>query len=238
MRRSGENTEAIGGLGGRVTLSFLRHLDPEESLGEILFGLIMVLTFTLGAGIAVRTGEGAGTARELLYAAIGCNIAWGIIDGALYVMGNIFERSRRIRLIRAIRSAPDEAAALAAIRSELEPDLESIAGAEDRDRLYRGVLASAVRSEPIRARVTRDDLLGAVAVFLLVFATALPAAAPFVLIGDPWLALRLSNALLVGLLFIVGHRWARYTNANPWLAGLGVMMLGVALVAVAIPLGG
>ncbi len=219
-------------------MRFLRHLDPADTLEEILFGLIMVLTFTLGAGIAVRAGEETDGARELLYAAIGCNLAWGVIDAAFYVMGNVFVRSRRIRLVRAVKAAPDAAAALAAIRSELEPDLASIAPEEDRDRLYRGIHALAARTEPARVRVTRDDLLGAVAVFFLVFATALPAAVPFLLIGEPWLALRLSNLLLIGLLFIVGYRWAGHTNANPWLAGLGVMMLGVVLVAVAIPLGG
>jgi VIT1/CCC1 family predicted Fe2+/Mn2+ transporter len=223
---------------GRRDLRFLRSLDPAESLGEILFGLIMVLTFTLGAGIAVRTGEGEGSAGELLYAAIGCNIAWGIIDAALYVMGNMFIRSRRSRLIRAMKAAPDQAAALAAIRSELEPGLESISQEEDRDRLYRSIQALIARSEPARTRLTRDDLIGAVAVFILVFATALPAAAPFLVIGDPWLALRLSNLILIALLFIAGYRWAGYTNANPWLAGLGVMILGVSMVAIAIPLGG
>jgi VIT1/CCC1 family predicted Fe2+/Mn2+ transporter len=221
-----------------VTLRFLRHLDPAESLGEILFGLIMVLTFTLGAGIAVRAGEGTDGARELLYAAIGCNTAWGIIDAVLYVMGNMFMRSRRSRLIRAIKAAPDESTALAAVRSELEAGLESITSEEDRERLFRSIQALIARAAPAPTRVTRDDLFGATAVFLLVFATALPAAVPFLVVDDAWLALRLSNLLLVGLLFIVGHRWARYTNANPWLAGFGVMMLGVVLVAIAIPLGG
>jgi VIT1/CCC1 family predicted Fe2+/Mn2+ transporter len=221
-----------------MPLPFLRHLDPGESLGEILFGLIMVLTFTLGAGIAVRAGEGAGDARELLYAAIGCNIAWGIIDAVLYVMGQVFARSRRVRLLRAINAASDETAALAAIRAELEPGLESITQKEDRDQLYRSVHVLVTRSESPKARVTRDDLMGAVAVFSLVVMTALPAAAPFLLIDDPWLALRLSNLLLTILLFIVGYRWARHTNANPWLAGLAVTALGVVLVAIAIPLGG
>jgi len=221
-----------------MCLPFLRHLDPGESLGEILFGLIMVLTFTLGASIAIRVGEGAGDARELLYAAIGCNIAWGVIDAVLYVMGQVFARSRRVRLIRAIRAAPNEVAALTAIRNEMGPDLESITQEEDRDRLYRSIYASVARSEPPKTRVTRDDLMGAITVFLLVFMTALPGAAPFLFIDDAWLALRLSNLLLTILLFLVGYRWAHHTEANPWLAGLAVTALGVVLVALAIPLGG
>ena len=35
-----------------------RYLDPASSLGEIMFGLIMTLTFTLGAGIIIED-EGA-----------------------------------------------------------------------------------------------------------------------------------------------------------------------------------
>ena len=68
-----------------------RYLDPSTSLAEILFGLIMTLTFTLGAGLLIED-EGHAGARELLIAVIGCNVAWGIIDGALYLVGQLFDR--------------------------------------------------------------------------------------------------------------------------------------------------
>lgn len=211
---------------------FSRHLDPAESLGEILFGLIMVLTFTLGASVA------GGWERGLILAAVGCNVAWGIIDGALFLMSRLFERSRKGRLIRAIRQAPDAAAAVAAIRREMEPGLESVTEPADREHLYRSVHALIARGTPAPVRLRRDDWLGALAVFLLVTATALPAAAPFAVVPDPHRALRVSNWLLVVLLFFVGRRWARHTDANPWVAGLASMGLGVVLVTVAIALGG
>ena len=48
------------------------HLSPGgERLRELLFGLIMTLTFTLGASIAVGDSEGAST--SLLYATLGCS---------------------------------------------------------------------------------------------------------------------------------------------------------------------
>jgi VIT1/CCC1 family predicted Fe2+/Mn2+ transporter len=50
--------------------------------------------------------------------------------------------------------------------------------------------------------------------------------------------LRSSNLLVVGLLFVVGYYWAKYIDARPWAAGLGLTGLGLALVAVAILLGG
>jgi hypothetical protein len=89
-----------------------------------------------------------------------------------------------------------------------------------------------------RNRVTAADLWAALAVFWLVFLTALPAALPFLVIRDPQLAMRSSNAILVGLLFYVGWRWAGYTGAGRWRTGLFMALLGVALVLVAIALGG
>ena len=70
-----------------------RHLDPASRMGEILFGLIMVLSITLTAGLNVADGK-AGV-RQLLIAALGCNLAWGFIDGIMYVMNCMAERSVR-----------------------------------------------------------------------------------------------------------------------------------------------
>ena len=80
-----------------------KYLDPGTSMGEVLFGLIMTLTFTLGAGLIIEE-EGSEGARQLLIATIGCNIAWGIIDGALYLAGQLFGRGRLRRLAQ--QSAP------------------------------------------------------------------------------------------------------------------------------------
>jgi hypothetical protein len=59
-----------------------QHLDPASRLGEILFGLIMVLAVTLTTGL--RGAEGKAGVRQLLLAAIGSNVAWGIIDAVMY----------------------------------------------------------------------------------------------------------------------------------------------------------
>src|SRR4051794_34344318 len=91
---------------GRLTVSFVGRLDPDESFGEILAGLIMVLTFTLAAGVMSRDGEDG--AHTVLFAAIGCNLAWGIIDAVFYIMTNAFVRRRRARLFRAVSAAANE----------------------------------------------------------------------------------------------------------------------------------
>jgi len=72
----------------------------------------------------------------------------------------------------------------------------------------------------------------------MVIATTFPAALPFLFIDQPWRALRVSNLLLVVLLFFVGAEWGRYGHTNRWLSGLAFLVIGLALVAIAIALGG
>ena len=74
-----------------------KFIDPGSYMGEVLFGLIMTLTFTLGASLVIQE-EGREGARAMLIGIVGCNIAWGIIDGVLYVLGILFERGRMRRV--------------------------------------------------------------------------------------------------------------------------------------------
>ena len=222
---------------GTFKQSFVdKYLDPGDSLGEILFGLIMVLTFTLGAGLTVSEGHEA--TRTLLIAALGCNVAWGIIDGLMYVMSCMFERSRTERFQRMVKRTPDEEHAIALFRRELDPKLETVTSEEARARLYADMVATVKRAGPSTTKITKEDLYGGIASFALVFLTTIPAVLPFLFIDDLHRALRTSNFLLIGLLFLTGWRWARETTANPWIVGTTVMAFGTLLVVVAIALGG
>lgn len=213
-----------------------RYLDPGDSLSEILFGLIMTLTFTLGAGIFVR--EDPDAARELLIATVGCNVAWGIIDALMYLAGQRFERGRRARLVDAIRAEASEEKAARRVAGEFDELLERVTEESDRASLCRKIVRSVREGEPPSSRLTRGDVYGAVASFFLVFFSSIPAALPFFFLDEPWTALRFSNAILIGLLFVVGYRWARHTDLPPMRVGFGLMVRGLALVLIAIALGG
>ena len=154
-------------------------------------------------------------------------------------MGNAFVRSRN-RQPRARRSssAPDDAAALALVRDALEPTVGPHGRREDREQFYRSLHGIVAHDEPAAALVNADDLHGAVAVFVLVVASALPSAVPFFLIDDPQLALRVANTVQVAMLFVVGFYWARSIGANGWRTGLVMMLAGVLLVGIAVVLGG
>lgn len=214
-----------------------RYLDPGSRMGEILFGLIMTLTFTLGAGLVMEE-EGRAGAREMLIAILGCNLAWGVIDGIFYVLGQMFERGRMLRLRLKVREtgSPDDARALVA--SELDDLLSRVTEDGQRRSLY-DTIVQRLRSEPIPLNhVRKEDVLGGLVAGLLVFACSFPAVLPFFFIDEPRLALRVSNGLLLLLLFYVGYRFAGDTMAKPWLTGVVFLLVGIVLVAATIALGG
>lgn len=221
----------------RMIRSLFDTLDPGDALGEVLFGLIMALTWTVGSRLVMQE-EGLDV-RGLVISTIGCNVAWGIIDGVLVVLGTTFLRSRRLNLFRQIRTARDDTTAIALIRKEFPMEETALSvGSADAEALYRSLLALAARSEPVKASLTRADLMAAIAVFVLVSATAIPAVIPFLLIDNADRALRLSNLLLIGLLFLTGYAWAGFSGGRPLHAGVTMTCLGLAMVGIAVALGG
>ncbi len=214
-----------------------KYLDPGSRMGEILFGLIMTLTFTLGAGMVIQE-EGRQGARDMLVAVLGCNLAWGVIDGLFYVLGRIFERGRMLRLRLKAREAGSQDEARSLVAGELDELLWRVTDDETRRSLYETIV-QRMRGDPIPLnRVRKDDVLGGLAAGWLVFACSFPAILPFFFIDDPRLALRVSNVLLLALLFYVGYRFARDTMARPVLTGMVFLLFGVVLVAATIALGG
>ena len=64
-------------------------LDPVERLSEVLFGLIMVLSFTCSISAA---NSGREEVREVVIGAVGCNLAWGIVDAVMYLIDTLLGR--------------------------------------------------------------------------------------------------------------------------------------------------
>ena len=213
-----------------------RYLDPASRLGEILFGVIMVLTVTLAASLTAA--EGREGVRQLLWTAIGCNIAWGIIDGIMYVMGCVTIRSGQARLVHSIQNSPDPTAKRELVREHLEERLNSVTDPEVREALYQSILANVKNVKVRRVSATKEDFLGALACFWLVFFACLPAALPFLIFSSPDIALRVSNALMIAMLFLIGMQWGSYAHTNRLVAALAMAGLGLALVGIAILLGG
>ena len=124
------------------------------------------------------------------------------------------------------------------VAGELDELLVPATNAATRDALYSDVLQQLRHAPAGSNLVRRDDLMGGLASGWIVFACSFPAVLPFLFMDDLQLALRVSNGILLALLFFAGYHHARHTLAKPWLSGLVFLLVGVFLVAVAIPLGG
>ena len=208
-------------------------LNPIDRLSEILFGLIMVLTFTGSLSIAEAGREDV---RTMLIGALGCNIAWGIIDAILFLMGALAERSESLAAWNAARKAADPVAARQLVADALPPVVASVLTTGELDTLRQRLLA--VPNPPRSARLDRSTWRGAMAVFVLVVVTTFPVVVPFLFADDARLALRVSNGIAIGMLFLTGYAFARLTGRQPWLVGVLMVLLGVTLVSVTIALGG
>jgi len=210
-----------------------RVLEPGERIAEVLFGLIMVLSFTGSLSVAEAGREDV---RTMLIGALGCNIAWGIIDGILYLMDCLSERGRDIRALQGARNAAAPADAHRIIAEALPPLVAATLGPAEYETVRQKLLL--LPAPPSRPWLSKADWLGGLAVFLWVFLTTFPVAIPFIFMRDVGLAMRVSNGIAVALLVVAGYAFGRITNYHPWLTGLAMVVLGGALVAATIALGG
>ncbi len=210
-----------------------RVLDPIARVSEVLFGLIMALTFT---GTLSAATAGREEVRTLLIGVIGCNIAWGLVDAVMFLMSALSERGHGLLTIQAVRRAPTPDAAHSVIAAAVPP---VVAGLLKRDALETvRVGLVGMNDLPPSPTLTKDDWLGALAVFLLVFLSTFPLVIPFLIFRNVHLALRLSNLIALVMLFITGSWLARHGGHNPLWTGLAMMLLGVVLVGITIALGG
>ena len=210
-----------------------RVLDPLERISEILFGLIMVLSFTGSVSVATAARE---EVKTVLIAAIGCNLAWGLVDAVMYVLSNLTERGKQFALLQRIRGETKGSDA-AKLISEILP--AEISGAVTDSELVQ--IAERVRHLPgsgRKVRITGRDARGAAAVFLLVFLSTFPVVLPFLFSDNLFVAMRWSNAVAVAMMFLGGYSLGKYAGFSAMLVGLVMVGLGILLVALTIALGG
>ncbi|HEY2020579.1 VIT1/CCC1 transporter family protein [Paraburkholderia sp.] len=208
-------------------------LNAVDRVTELCFGLFMALTF-VGAVKAVTAGDDAG--RKLFFAALGCNLAWGLADAVMFVLRSLADRGQRLALALSVKREQDHAVAVRILRDALPKSLEPLVDDAELE-LIRERLAATLALPP-RAHFIRDDFVGALGVFLLVVVATFPVALPFVVIGDRTTALVISRVLTLAMLFVAGCALGRYTGAGALKAGFAMTLLGVVLTMAIILLGG
>ncbi|NGP54693.1 hypothetical protein [Thioalkalivibrio sp. XN8] len=219
-------------------------LEPIDALFTIFYSVLFALIFTLSYSVLIYHGVisssfAGGYGQELFVAILGAVTAWGIIDGVVYVLGEHLPRRERYRLLRYVQSTASEEEAAAAIAYELDFILAPITSDEQRRSLYHEINGYLSQAEPQAIGIQRQDLVGAAATALLSVVAVLPSLLPLLLLPDDTaLAIRISNVVSFAVMFAAGYGWGLHTDTNPWKIGLLLSSVGLAMVLVAMLLGG
>lgn len=208
-------------------------LNPVDRVSEMIFGLFMALTFV---GVVSMATAGREEVRSMLAAALGCNLAWGIVDAFMYLVRTITERGRSLTLVHSVRAARDAEAGRRLIEASLSPAVAKLVSKQEVEAI-RGRLV-ALPAVPGRPTLNRGDLFAALATFLIVVASTFPVALPFVFIEDAGTALFVSRTIGVGMMFLGGLALGRYAGYGSWKTGIMMAGLGTAVVVVVVALGG
>jgi hypothetical protein len=220
---------------GKITEKEEREpiLSLVDRVSEMLFGLFMALTF-VGAVSAATAGREE--IRTMFITALGCNLAWGLVDAVMYLVRTITERGRTLSLALAVRSAKDAetgrrivASTLSKVAAHLVSDAEIEA--------IRGRIV-ALPSLPEKPTLGREDALAALGIFLIVVAATFPVVLPFVFLADVGTAKIVSRVTALAMLFLGGLALGRYAGYGSWKMGFAMIGLGTALVVAIMALGG
>ena len=208
-------------------------LSPVDRISELLFGLFMALTFVGAVSVA---DAGREEIRAMFVAALGCNLAWGLVDAVMYVVRTMTDRGRSLTLVRSVRVAPDAETGRRLIEGSLSRVMAGLVTSTEIEAIRGRIVALA--SVPERPTLKRDDLFAALAIFLIVVASTFPVVLPFALFDDVGAANTVSRAVALAMLFFGGLALGRYAGYGSWKVGFMMAGLGTALVIAINALGG
>ena len=208
-------------------------LSPVDRVSEMFFGLFMALTFVGAVSVA---DQGDAQIRAMFIAALGCNLAWGLVDAVMYLVRTVTDRGRLLTLIRSVQSAADAEAGRRLIEGSLSQVMAGLVSTAEIEAMRGRIVA--LTTLPARPKLERDDLIAALAIFLIVVASTFPVVLPFMLFDDVGTAKNASRVVALAMLFVGGLALGKYAGYGSWKVGLLMAGLGTALVVAINALGG
>ncbi|WP_157763755.1 hypothetical protein [Paraburkholderia aromaticivorans] len=213
-------------------MKFRRLLDPIDRTSEILFGIIMAVTIVGTVSLASTANE---QARAATRAALGCNLAWGLVDAVMYLLRLVTARTRN-RVIASQIASADSEAGFKLVSDSLPDYVAAISGPEEIAGMRRRLLTLNVTRLPL---LHAEDFAAATAIFLLVVIATFPVALPFLVTQNTQVALASSRGIAVAMLFALGATLGRYAGVGkPAFTGALMAILGVVLIVIVMALGG
>lgn len=224
---------------GRITAFRQEYLSEGDRLAEVMCGVIMVLVMIGYLKLSLSRGEDIEMKNTLILIPLGCNAAWGMIDGLMYVLINLIRRGKIYRLSQSIKSKKDQENVQTSIEDDLSSTVVDSLKKEDKEKISDEILK---RVDPTKIEkpewITKKDLVVILFTFLLVVSTAIPLIIPFIIFDDLMLAIRVSFIIGLGMLFSIGYLWGKYASRNKIRSGIAMMIIGSIIVGITLVLGG
>ncbi len=190
--------------------------------------MVLAVTGTVGLETGSRVA--------VISAGIGACIAWGMVDGIIYVYSNLLERGRIALSVLEASTCTGEGCDLRKVKEELEGTIVDTLSDRERHEVAQHIL---IRLKPVEnyTRATKEDILGGMAVGTLVFISGIPVLLPFLFYDGIWAA-RFSHVIGLIMLFSIGYRWGGYVGRSKLWTGVVMMGVGAVITGVVIVLGG
>jgi hypothetical protein len=208
-------------------------LNPVDRVSEMLFGLLMALTFV---GAVSAADQDDAQIRTLFITALGCNLAWGLVDAVMHLVRTITERGHLLTLVRSVRDAPDAAAGRVLVERSLSQVAMGLVSAAEMESIRARIVA--LPSLPAKPRLDRRDVLAALKIFFIVVVATFPVVVPFLMLDDVATAKTVSRGIALAMLFLGGLALGRYAGYGSWKVGALMAGLGTGLVLIINALGG
>lgn len=208
-------------------------LNPLDRAAELLFGVILAVTFTCSMSVGSSHQV---EISELLVGVIGCNLAWGFVDGIMYIVETMARKNRNRVLFHSMRISSSSEEARNILVDAMPPILAEAIDEKELELIRQKLLE--LPSTAVSAQLTFDDVKKAIALFLMSFVATFPIVIPFILIEDSIVALRTSNAVGIMMMSLCGWSVARYVGFNRWIGTIAMALVGTLMAIVTIALGG
>ena len=208
-------------------------LNPVDRISEMLFGLFMALTFVGAVSVA---DPGREQIREMFIAALGCNLAWGLVDAVMYLVRTVTDRGRSLTLAREVRASTDAETGRRFIERSLSRVAAGLVSPTEVEAIRGRIVA--LPALPARPTLKWDDVLAALGIFLIVVASTFPVVLPFLFMSDVAAAKNVSRAIALAMLFFGGLALGRFAGYGSWKVGFMMTGLGTVLVMAINALGG
>lgn len=232
-------------MGRRLNRILGNHMDPEDAVIEMFFGLIMALDVSNILRLAL-IGQPDGTVMAtLVVAVIGCNIAWGMADGLMNALSRHYDDIKQYKFVQMLKTSPSLEEASKRAMDAIRQDDDLIGGQTvdeaGLDVIGRELARCAMKEELVVPHLRREGAMIMIITIFLNVVAALPILGIYLLFTDYFgvnLATLFSNLAGIGLLFYAGYTIDRKIGNHRYYAGMLMAIMGLVLLAIIIALGG